>query len=127
MKVKTILLIDDNNIDSFLTKHLLLKHNIGENIVVVSSALEALKYLDSIYNEPEQIPDFIFLDIRMPVMDGFEFLDEYVHLPDVIKNKCNIFMLTSSNDQLDIDRAAQYSYVKRFLTKPLNVNTLQEN
>ncbi|PKQ45229.1 response regulator [Confluentibacter flavum] len=127
MKTKTILLIDDNKIDSFLTKHLLLKNKIGENIIAVSSAIEALKFLDTVHNEPEQIPDFIFLDIRMPEMDGFEFLDDYERLPDTIKSKCDIFMLSSSSDQRDIDRAARYSYVKMFLMKPLDVNMLKEH
>ncbi|PKQ45001.1 response regulator [Confluentibacter flavum] len=125
MKVKTILLIDDNKIDSYITRHLLLKNKIGEIFIIQSSAIEALRYLDSIRNDPKHFPDCIFLDIRMPEMDGFEFLDEYVLLPDTIKNKCDIFMLSSSNDQRDIDRAAHYSYVKRFLMKPLNVDILK--
>ncbi|MGZ0015512.1 response regulator [Yeosuana sp. AK3] len=125
MKVKTILLIDDNKIDSYITRHLLLKNKIGENFIILSSAIEALRYLDSIHNDQKQIPDCIFLDIRMPEMDGFEFLDEYKLLPDTIKNKCDIFILSSSIDQRDIDRAARYSYVKRFLMKPLNINILK--
>lgn len=126
MKTKTILLIDDNRVDNYITRHLLLKNRIAENIVVKTSGIEALRFLEDIRNEPDQIPDYIFLDIRMPVMDGFEFLDEYVLLPDTIKDKCDIFMLTSSVDQRDIERAAEYPCVKKFLRKPLDLNMLKE-
>lgn len=127
MKTKTILLIDDNQVDNYITRHLLIKNNITENINVQSSGIEALKFLEGISNEPDQIPDYIFLDIKMPEMDGFEFLDEYLLLPDTIKNKCVIFILSSSGDQIDIDKALNYSYVKKFLQKPLNINLLKES
>lgn len=126
MKAKTILLIDDSEVDNYITKQLLLKNDVTENIVVHSSAVDALSYLDGISNEHEQIPDYIFLDIRMPEMDGFEFLDEYKLLPDSIKNKCIIYMLSSSGDPNDVARARQYSYVKTFLRKPLDGIVLKE-
>ena len=118
MKARNILLIDDNDVDNYITRQMLLKNEIAENIVVKSSAIDALKFLHAIRNEPEMLPDYIFLDIRMPEMDGFDFLDQYSLFPDTVKEKCVIFMLTSSGDQKDVDRAAQYEYVKRFIRKP---------
>lgn len=126
MKARNILLIDDNDIDNYITRQMLLKNEIAENIVVKSSAIDALKFLHAIRNEPEMLPDYIFLDIRMPEMDGFDFLDQYSLFPDTVKEKCVIFMLTSSGDQKDVDRAAQYEYVKRFIRKPLNGTVLKE-
>ena len=89
-----------------------------ESLELFSS--NALRFLDGIRNAPEQIPDYIFLDIRMPEMDGFGFLEEYLLLPNALKEHCIIFMLTSSGDQKDVEKAAQYSYVKKFLRKPLD-------
>jgi len=126
MKARNILLIDDNDVDNYITRQMLLKNEIAENIVVKSSAIDALKFLHAIRNEPEMLPDYIFLDIRMPEMDGFDFLDQYSLFPDTVKEKCVIFMLTSSGDQKDVDRAAQYEYVKRFIRKPLNGTVLKE-
>ncbi len=126
MKARNILLIDDNDVDNYITSQMLLKNEIAENIVVKSSAIDALKFLHAIRNEPEMLPDYIFLDIRMPEMDGFDFLDQYSLFPDTVKEKCVIFMLTSSGDQKDVDRAAQYEYVKRFIRKPLNGTVLKE-
>ncbi len=126
MKAKNVLLIDDNEVDNYLTRHILLKNGVSENIIVHSSGIDALKYLDDIRNETELMPDYIFLDIRMPEMDGFEFLDEFKLLPDAIKNKCIIFMLTSSGDQKDVERAGQYSLVKRFLSKTLDGKILKD-
>jgi CheY-like chemotaxis protein len=126
MKAKNILLIDDNEIDNYITRHILISKNLAENIIVESSAVEALKFLHSIQNEPEKIPEYIFLDIRMPEMDGFGFLDEYGLFPEIIKNKCIICMLTSSNDEKDIERAGKYPYVKRFFKKPLDENVIDD-
>jgi CheY-like chemotaxis protein len=70
-------------------------------------------------------PDLIFLDIKMPIMDGFGFLEEFSKLPEIKNNKCSIIMLTSSSDQDDVDRALQHQVVKKFLTKPLKIEMLE--
>src|ERR1051325_745054 len=98
MKAKNILLIDDNEVDNYITHQLLLKNEVAENVIVQSSAIDALRFLDSLRNDPDSLPEYIFLDIRMPEMDGFGFLDEYLLFPDALKTQCTIFMLTSSGD-----------------------------
>jgi CheY-like chemotaxis protein len=126
MKATNILLIDDNDVDNYITRQMLLKNKVAGNIVVQSSAMDALKYLQSNLNEPVNYPDYIFLDIRMPEMDGFDFLNEYAKFPVSITNHCIIFMLTSSADQNDILRAAQNPLVKKYLNKPLSHQVLSE-
>ena len=73
------------DIDNFINKSVLVKADIAENILTKTSAKEALSYLS---DENNVFPDIIFLDIRMPEMDGFEFLEECVNFPDHLKSKC---------------------------------------
>ena len=113
------LLIDDNEIDNFINKKLLLKTKFASDIVERKSASSALEYLKSVVSEPEKIRDVIFLDIMMPVMDGFDFLDEYDLLPETIKGHSRIIMLSSTESFKDLNRANSNKYVYKFLNKPL--------
>src|ERR1700761_4824503 len=94
---KLCLLIDDNYIDNFVTRKILEGSNFVEKIIVVRSANEAINSLRDKLIEP----DVIFLDVRMPMMGGFEFLEEYEKL-DIDKVHIKIFMLSSSLDPLDL-------------------------
>lgn len=126
MKTTHILLIDDNDIDNFITHHVISKAEIAEKITVKNSAIEALEYLRTIRDDFEQFPDLIFLDVAMPLMDGFGFLNEIIKFPKLIENQCFVAMLTSSNNKDDIDRAMQYSVVKKYFNKPLKIEMLAD-
>ncbi|HSD07069.1 response regulator [Flavobacterium sp.] len=125
MKKKHILLIDDNDIDTYITNHIVKKSQIAEKITIKNSGIKAIEYLISIKDNMDEFPDLIFLDIGMPIMNGFGFLDEFVKLPLVIDGKCAVVMLTSSNDQNDIEHAKQYSVVKEYLVKPMKLEKLE--
>jgi CheY-like chemotaxis protein len=119
---KTCLLIDDNYIDNFVTRRILESSNFAENIVVQQSAAEAI---DAIRNGHIK-PDVIFLDLRMPLMNGFEFLQEYDKLPANDKSASKIFMLSSSLDPVDVKRSGQNKYITQFIHKPLTQKILEE-
>jgi len=121
---KHVLLIDDNDIDNYVTNHIISRSQIAKKITIKNSAIAALEYLETIKENGEEFPEMIFLDIKMPMMDGFDFLDELIKFPNVIDNQCSVVMLTSSGDQNDIDRASRYAVVKRFLIKPLKKEIL---
>jgi CheY-like chemotaxis protein len=123
-KYNTVLLIDDNDVDNIITKKHLRDLDFAENIVIKSSAVKALDYLRMI--EEKNIPEIIFLDIRMPEMDGFEFLEKYGCLDDKIKVKSKIIMLSSSLDHEDISKAMNDRYVFKFLNKPLEKDELRK-
>jgi CheY-like chemotaxis protein len=118
---KTCLLIDDNYIDNFVTSKLLANSNFAQNIVVLQSPAEAISAL----RDGTVKPDVIFLDLRMPVMNGFEFLQEYEKL-NIDKEHTKIFMLSSSLDPNDIKRSFDNKYVTQFVHKPLSKQILEE-
>jgi CheY-like chemotaxis protein len=118
---KTCLLIDDNYIDNFVTRKILEGSNFAETIIVVRSANEAINSLRSGLLKP----DVIFLDVRMPLMSGFEFLEEYDKI-DIDKGYVKIFMLSSSLDPLDLRKSTDNKYITQFIHKPLTQKALEE-
>lgn len=116
MKLKQIMLIDDNYIDNYIAKKVIENENVVENITVQESPLEALEYLK---NKENAFPELIFLDIKMPIMNGFEFLEEFAKLSNHEKSTCHIVILSSSNNFMDIEAAENNPFVLKYLSKPL--------
>ncbi|PJJ75895.1 CheY-like chemotaxis protein [Thermoflavifilum aggregans] len=119
-KYHLIMIVDDNYIDRYVAESCLKKLQVCEQVVSLESGQEALQYLQSHESSPESVPDIILLDIRMPGMDGFEFLDAFSKLPASIREHCEIVMLSSTIDPYDLDRIRQHEIVKRFLSKPFS-------
>jgi CheY-like chemotaxis protein len=121
-RYKTCLLIDDNYIDNFVTRRILEAGNFAEKIVVSNSAMDAIAML----RNSSVKPDVIFLDIRMPQMGGFEFLQEYDKLDMENKEDVKIFMLSSSLDPTDLKKSLNNKYITHFLHKPLTQKALDD-
>src|SRR3954471_3023297 len=117
----TCLLIDDNYIDNIVTRKLLENSRFAKNIVISESPDDAVEWL----RDGSVKPDVIFLDIRMPTMDGFEFLELYDKLA-IDKNNTRIYLLSSSLDPADIKRSSNNKYITQFLHKPLTQKILEE-
>ncbi|SEN27113.1 CheY chemotaxis protein or a CheY-like REC (receiver) domain [Mucilaginibacter gossypiicola] len=118
---KTCLLIDDNYIDNFITRRVLESSNFAEKIIVRQSPMEAIESL----RDGSVDPDVIFLDIRMPLMSGFEFLQEYDGL-EIAKKGIKIYMLSSSLDPTDMKQSSDNKHITQFIHKPLTVKALEE-
>ena len=124
--ISTVMLVDDNDTDNFIHKRVIELTKFSKNIIVKNSGKSALEYLDSNKNNIELLPDIIFLDINMPIVDGFVFLFEYENFPEDLKNKCKIVILSSSDSKRDIDRIVDNEYVINFITKPLSDDSLEK-
>jgi CheY-like chemotaxis protein len=121
MNLDIVLLIDDSDIDSMVNKRVIEKAGLSSVVVAKNSAQSAYEYLMGIAaDKVEMIPDVIFLDIRMPEMDGFGFLELFENLPESIHAKSKIVMLSSSIDSEDYKKAMDNRFVKQFLNKPLH-------
>ena len=120
-KLKCILLIDDDDDDNYFHKMIIDEMNITEHVEVALNGLEALNYLK---NENQYKPDLVFLDINMPKMNGWEFLEAHSKLSKEQKAKEIVVMLTTSSNPEDKKRAEQYSEVTDFNSKPLTKEML---
>ena len=119
-KLKTILLIDDDEATNFMNKRILRKLQIAEQIITKENGQEGLNYLikaDSNNNFPR--PELIFLDINMPVMNGWEFLDAYEQLPAEQRGQVIVVMLTTSLNYQDEQLAKEKGLLDGFMSKPL--------
>jgi len=130
-KYKTIMLIDDNEIDNFINEKLIKAYYFAENVYVHTSTRSALEFLKNIEVTLDEIPEnlipsHILLDINMPILDGFNFLDEFETFAPELKKKIRIAMLTTSLNPLDVEKSKQYKSVVKFIHKPLTEQELSD-
>ncbi len=124
-RFKHVLLVDDNEIDNFINERIISSSGFCDQIIVRNSAEGALNYLREISGDENKIPDIIFLDLNMPVKDGFGFLADFDGLGDSIKGKSRVVVLSSSISPEDINKASANPYVFKYLNKPLTDKYLE--
>ena len=118
-------IIDDDKIYKFMLTRIINENKLAERIITFGDGEEAIEYLNDNRTLNENIPDIIFLDVNMPFMDGWQFIEQYAILKTKIEKKVDIFMLSSSVNPIDIERATKISEISNYIIKPMKLEEVK--
>ena len=117
---KKVAIVDDDVIFQFTTKIKFEKLGLVEDVMIFNDGKEAIQFIQS--GDKEDMPEILLLDINMPILDGWQFLDEFLYLES--SKKPIIYIVTSSENPVDIEKANQYDMKKNYIVKPISVKKL---
>ncbi|MFV0607032.1 MAG: response regulator [Niabella sp.] len=123
-KPNTVMLIDDSHFDRLIISRTIEHTGLLHNIIIFPNATEALHYLQNNINNKNLLPQLILLDIQMPEVNGFDFMEQYILLPQYFTNTCIVAMLSSTEDPNDIAKAEANPQIVSLLKKPMHPNML---
>jgi CheY-like chemotaxis protein len=117
--VNLVALIDDDKIVNFIGEKVIESTNLVNKIKTFSNGEEAINFLKSNSKNPDLLPEIILLDLNMPIMDGFEFLEKYIMLKPKLDKKITVYIVSSSVSPTDLERINQISEVSDYIIKPI--------
>lgn len=122
-----ICVIDDDKIYQFTTKKIISNAGIKGEVLIFSDAENALEFFNTESENRDLLPDIIFLDINMPFMDGWQFLDAFEKILPKFPKSIEVFLVSSSVDEADTDRAAKIPIISGYIFKPFTKEKLLES
>lgn len=124
-KPHVVAIVDDDDIYRYTIVKNIQALQVSKKILVFKNGAEVLEYMLENMDKVENLPDTILLDVNMPVMDGFEFIEEYEKFEPEIKSNITVFMISSSINPADINRAKSNAEISDYITKPIGSSKLQ--
>ena len=121
-----ICLIDDDRIYQFAARKIIEATGLANNVMTFSNGREALQHLQTNADSSTDLPDVIFLDINMPVMNGWQFLDAFKSIGPKLSKPVTIYMVSSSVDEYDINKSRDYNEVTDYIIKPVHREKFKE-
>ena len=125
-KINISCIIDDDPIFVYGTKKVMKEADFCSDVIVYNNGKEAIDGLRTLIEEKKELPPLIFLDLNMPVMDGWEFLDNFITIPNNNIEKVHVYVISSSIDANDFIRARNYKVVNNYILKPITPEDLVE-
>ena len=124
-RVKRVCIIDDDPIFVYGIKRIMNEIDFCDEIIVYTNGESALKDLGTLVREGKKLPDIILLDLDMPVMDGWVFLDDFIKIPNHNQEHLSLYILTSSINPSAIEKVKKYPIVNNFISKPVTISDLK--
>lgn len=119
-----ISIVDDDDIYRYSIMRTLKDLNVTKKILVFRDGEEAIDFMLDNLGNSQDLPDVIFLDINMPIMDGFEFMEEYVKIKPKVGKKITVYMISSSVNPVDLEKAKSISEISDYIVKPIEAEKL---
>lgn len=121
-----VMIIDDNNLDLYIAAKLITNNNFSKYVLEYNNASAALEFLAENQENKDVLPQIIFVDIYLPLMNGFEFLEHYKLLSPTLTDNCKIIMVSSTIDDRDIFRAKHDQSISLFAVKPITKSVFDD-
>lgn len=125
-KINSACIIDDDDIFIYGTRRIMQEVRFCDEIIVFKNGKEAIDGMQNYLIEGKNLPEIIFLDINMPIMNGWDFLEEFTKIPNLNKDNIQLYVVSSSIDPSDLQRAKQFELVNNYILKPILPKQLNE-
>ncbi|SDL66561.1 response regulator [Kriegella aquimaris] len=125
-KFESTCIIDDDPIFIYGTKRVMKEVGFCNKIMVFNNGQDAIEALTEMVGQNKELPEIIFVDLNMPIMNGWEFLEDFVKIPNKNRKAVTVYIISSSVDPRDLERVKNYEVVNNYILKPISSKDLED-